>query len=128
MASRAAPSRRARWSRSNVGVSSSATIGSATGGAGSGRAQFSSLHYAIALDQTASLLAAAAQSGRAFPDATLMLGTAGSIKLSDVRVASVHLVGGPSGVSTQVELVYAKSEWNMGNARAGYDAKSKKVN
>jgi type VI protein secretion system component Hcp len=112
----------------DVGVSGSASAGSATSGAASGRAQSGNFHYTIALDQTAPLLAAAASTGRAFPDATLTIGTAGSIKLSDVRIASVHLVGGPNGVSTEVQLVYAKSEWNMGGKRSGFDAKANKVN
>jgi type VI protein secretion system component Hcp len=111
-----------------VGVSGSTTIGSSSGGAASGRTQFSALHFTIALDQTAPLLTAAASSGRVFPDATLTIGTAGSVRLSDVRVSSVHLVGGPNGVSTQVDLVYGKIEWNLGKARAGFDAKTNKKN
>ncbi|MEW6477243.1 MAG: type VI secretion system tube protein Hcp [Actinomycetota bacterium] len=64
----------------SFGVSNTASLGSATGGAGAGKAVFSDLNFTTAMSSASPKLLLACASGKHFPDAVLTLRKAGGSK------------------------------------------------
>jgi len=77
------------WS---LGVSNSVSVGSASGGAGAGKATFDDLTITKKVDASSPKLISACASGKHFADATLVVtanGTTNTYRLKEVFVTSV---------------------------------------
>jgi type VI secretion system secreted protein Hcp len=77
------------WS---FGVSNASTIGSATGGAGAGKAKFQDFHVTKRIDKATPLLALACAQGRRIPKATFVVarpGDGGSVDYYRVTLTNV---------------------------------------
>ena len=70
----------------NFGVANTASIGSATGGAGAGKATFSDFSFTTAMSAASPHLLLACASGKHFPDAVLTLRRAGGKQLEFCKV------------------------------------------
>jgi type VI secretion system secreted protein Hcp len=105
------------------GASSPTTIGSPGGGAGAGKASFSSLNIMRGADaKSAELLQNLAQ-GKHYPSATLTIESGAGptaskavYKLEQVFVEALQQSGAGDGVTESLSLVYAKIRWEFTDA------------
>lgn len=116
----------------NSGVSSS--IGSATGGAGAGKASFQDFHFTKLVDGTSPTLFLAVATGKHFTKATVKVKKAGATEpfmiytLHDVLVTS-YQSGGSSGDALpvdQISINFRKIEIEVDGTRAGFDVAAEK--
>jgi type VI secretion system secreted protein Hcp len=102
----------------SAGVSNPVTIGTSGGGAGAGKASFSSLNIMTPLDANAPELHEAVAKGEAFPTAVLTAtsivggtSTTWKYELENVVLESIQESGSAGNTTQSISMAYAKVKW-----------------
>jgi type VI secretion system secreted protein Hcp len=117
------------WGMNNI-----SSIGSATGGAGAGKASFQDFHFTKTTDKASPQLFLHCASGIHIPKCELTMRKAGgtnelmTVKLSDVLVSSFSSKVEPEDEDPQdaFSLNFTKIEFMVGREAAGWDLKTNK--